>query len=354
MGLSLSLGGVLTLEELIDAQNKLVPEMMNALEIRYQILKYVKMKGPIGRRTLGSMANLTERETRSMLDQLRNQHLITISNKGAAITSTGQEVLETLNYPMDKVSGRLSLANKLTQLLGIRGIKIVNGNSDENLVAKESLGLEAANELVDHINELKIIAVTGGSTVAAIPSYIGEQRDTGDLLFIAARGGVGDDLGLQANAIAYKFSEAVGGEYLPFYYPDSLCLEAHEAFHKEKDVVQMMHLYEKVDCVIHGIGDAETMATLRGTSDVYRRMLRESHAKGEAFGYYFDSKGHVVHRIRTVGIQVEQLKRVPLLLAVAGGKSKAEAILSYLAAAPSQTILVTDEGAANEMLTYLL
>lgn len=339
---------------MIDAQNKLVPEMMNVLEARYQILKYVKMKGPIGRRALGSIANLTERETRSMLDQLRVQRLITISNKGAVITDTGEEVLDTLHYSMEKVSGRLSLANKLTQLLGIRGIKIVSGNSDENLAAKESLGLEAADELSKNLHEAKIIAVTGGSTVATIPSYIEQQSEKRDRLFIAARGGVGDDLGLQANAIAYKFSESFSGDYLPFYYPDSLCLEAHEAFHKEEDVVQMMHLYEKVDCVIHGIGDAETMAILRGTSDVYRRMLRESHAKGEAFGYYFDRKGQVVHRIRTVGIQVEQLKRVPLLLAVAGGKSKAEAILSYLAAAPAQTILVTDEGAANEMLTNLL
>ena len=79
-------------------------------------------------------------------------------------------------------------------------------------------------------------------------------------------------------------------------------------------------------------------------------MLKEQGAKGEAFGYYFDQTGKVVHRIRTVGIQTEQLKRVPLLISIAGGSSKAEAILSYMATAPKQTILVTDEGAANEMV----
>ncbi|WP_224654095.1 sugar-binding domain-containing protein, partial [Escherichia coli] len=66
--------------------------------------------------------------------------------------------------------------------------------------------------------------------------------------------------------------------------------------------------------------------------------------------YYFDGRGNVVHRIRTVGIQTEQLKKVPLIIAVAGGNSKAEAIMSYMASAPRQTILVTDEGAARAML----
>jgi central glycolytic genes regulator len=82
-------------------------------------------------------------------------------------------------------------------------------------------------------------------------------------------------------------------------------------------------------------------------------MLNEDGAKGEAFGYYFDRTGKVVHRIRTVGIRPEQLKRVPLPIAIAGGRSKAEAILSYMASAPKQTVLVTDEGAANEMVNLL-
>ena len=115
----------------------------------------------------------------------------------------------------------------------------------------------------------------------------------------------------------------------------------------------MIQLYEKVDCVLHGIGDAQTMANLRGSDDEERHMLKEEGAKGEAFGYYFDRTGKVVHRIRTVGIQPEQLKRVPLLISIAGGSSKAEAILSYMATAPKQTILVTDEGAANEMVNLL-
>ena len=57
---------------------------------------------------------------------------------------------------------------------------------------------------------------------------------------------------------------------------------------------------------------------------------------------------------RTVGIQTGHLEKNPLIISVAGGSSKAEAILAYMASAPKQTILVTDEGAANEMLKILI
>ena len=51
------------------------------------------------------------------------------------------------------------------------------------------------------------------------------------------------------------------------------------------------------------------MAELRNTPENEQlRLLQDRQAKGEAFGFYFDEQGEIVHRIRTVGIQMEQLK----------------------------------------------
>jgi len=341
---------VKSLEHLLAAQNKLVPEMVDLLQDRYRMLKYVKMVGPIGRRTLGEMAGLSERETRTMIDLLRTQKLLDINRSGASITTEGIDVLETLESTMEKWSGLTTIAKRLAERLGIQSVKIVAGNADTNAAAKSLLGLEAATEFTSTVGEGKTVAVTGGSTVASIPHFIENFNTTKDLRFIAARGGVGEDIGLQANVIAASFADVCGGTYKTFYYPEALSKEAHLAFKKESSVIEMIQLYDEVDCVIHGIGNAEKMASLRGSSEEEQQSLRSLDAKGEAFGYYFDFTGRVVHRIRTIGIQTEQLKRVPFIISVAGGKSKAEAILSYMATAPKQTILVTDEGAANEML----
>lgn len=339
--------------KIIEAQRKLVPEMMELLHLRYKVLKFIEIAGPIGRRPLGQMADISERECRNLMETLRTEGLIRIAKEGATITNEGATVLESLRPISDEWTGQGLIARKLGELLGIRSVQIVPGNSDENPAVKSLIGKEAAAEFMNRIGDGHIIAVTGGSSVAAIPRHIHSLENADCLHFIAARGGVGEDIGLQANVIAASFAEASGGTYSSFYYPESLSMEAHEVFKREPTAIQMMELYEKTDCVLHGIGDALRMADLRNTPENECHLLREQGAKGEAFGYYFDDKGKVVHRIRTVGIQTEQLDKVGLIIAVAGGKSKAEAILSYMAGAPRQTILVTDEGAARAMLKKL-
>lgn len=349
----LTTGGGMPLKYSMEAQSKLVPEMVDVLQERYKVLKFVEMAGPIGRRPLGEMAGLSERETRTIMDLLRKQHLINITKSGMTITVEGKDVLEALEQTMEVWSGRVVLEKRLKEYLGIHSVKVVAGNSDTDTTIKDLLGMAAANEFMSRISDGKTIAVTGGSSVASIPTYIDKENDVGNLLFIAARGGVGEEIALQANVIAASFANACGGTYNTFYYPESLSTEAHEAFCKDPSVLKMMHLYDEVDCVLHGIGDAQTMASMRGSSEEEISMLKKTKAKGEAFGYYFDRTGKAVHRIRTIGIQTEQIVRVPLLISIAGGGSKAEAILSYMATAPKQTILVTDEGAANEMIKRL-
>lgn len=339
--------------KLIEAQRKLVPEMMELLQQRYKVLKFIEVAGPIGRRPLGQMAGISERECRNLMETLRAEGLIRIAKEGATITGDGAAVLESLGPTIDEWTVQGLAARKLADLLGIKNVKIVPGDCDQNSAVKSLIGKEAAMEFTNRIGDGGIIAVTGGSSIAAIPPYIHPSENAERLHFIAARGGVGDDIGLQANVIAASFAQASGGTYSTFYYPESLSAEAHEVFKRESTAIQMMELYAKTDCVLHGIGDAQHMAGLRNTPADECEQLKAQGAKGEAFGYYFDSNGNVVHRIRTVGIQTEQLKNVPTILAVAGGKSKAEAILSYMASAPRQTILVTDEGAAREMLVKL-
>ncbi|PID24083.1 sugar-binding transcriptional regulator [Sporosarcina sp. P7] len=335
-----------------EAQLALIPELPLLIEQRYQMLKLIKASGPVGRRTLSSVSGLSERETRTMLDLLKEQELVHIAKEGVSTTEKGIEVLFALHDTMEERSGRRQLANELAERLGILKVHVVEGNSDDSPLTKKLLGMQAAKQFRSRITGNEIVAVTGGSSVAAIPSFM-QQDELPDVQFIAARGGVGEEIGLQANMIAASFAEACHATYKAFYYPDTLSEEAHAVFQHEPAAKEMLELYSRTDCVIHGVGNATKMAVLRNSPEEEQQILRDRQAKGEAFGFYFNQQGEIVHRIRTVGIQMEQLKDVPLVLTVAGGASKAEALLSYLASAPSQTILVTDEGAAQNMLSLM-
>ena len=47
---------------------------------------------------------------------------------------------------------------------------------------------------------------------------------------------------------------------------------------------------------------------------------------------------------------MKDLQKIPYVIAVAGGKTKARAIEAYIKNAPKQTWLITDEGAAKQIL----
>ncbi|WP_218086462.1 sugar-binding domain-containing protein, partial [Staphylococcus hominis] len=62
------------------------------------------------------------------------------------------------------------------------------------------------------------------------------------------------------------------------------------------------------------------------------------------------AQGHVVQKVKTIGLQLEDLESKEFIYAVAGGLSKGEAIKAYLSIAPKNTILITDEAAAIVIL----
>ena len=99
----------------------------------------------------------------------------------------------------------------------------------------------------------------------------------------------------------------------------------------------------------HRGGDGKAPAACPGAR---RSSSARTQAVGEAFGYYFDRDGRIVFTTSSVGMRFEDLADVELVVAVGGGKSKAEAALAVLST-QHQDIYITDEGAALEMLRRL-
>ena len=94
------------------------------------------------------------------------------------------------------------------------------------------------------------------------------------------------------------------------------------------------------------------MAERRNTPKEDLKKIEENEAVAEAFGYYFDRHGEVIHKVHSVGIQLEDLDSIPNIIAVAGGSSKADAIEAYFKK-PRNTVLITDEGAAKQLGKFL-
>ncbi len=83
------------------------------------------------------------------------------------------------------------------------------------------------------------------------------------------------------------------------------------------------------------------------------KLLEQLGAVGETFGYYFNRRGEIVYVTPSTGLKLEHIKRVGHVMAVAGGTSKAEAMLAVLSYDLPPTTLVTDEGALQEMMSLI-
>ncbi|NHC39255.1 hypothetical protein G6549_04705 [Bacillus sp. MM2020_1] len=338
------------MQSLIDIQKRLLPDLLQVLQKRYSILRYIGFMQPVGRRSLAVSLGYTERVLRGEVDFLREQNLIYTNNVGMSLTTEGKNLLEDLEGFMRELKGIDVMELELKHKLGIKKVIIVPGDSDESLMVKSELGKACAVCMKKLLSGKNIIAVTGGSTMAAVAERLLPELTQKDLLFVPARGGVGEDVQNQANTICSIMSRNTRTKHRVFYVPDQVSTDIYESLIKEPGIHEVLTLIKSASMVLHGIGDAITMAERRKSNPEILNKLESSKAVGEAFGYYFNEQGEIVHKVLTIGLQLEDLVNIPNVIAVAGGGSKAKAIKAYLKQAPASTILITDEGAVRSLL----
>lgn len=339
-----------TMDSILELQKRLLPDLLQVMQKRYSILQYIRLMQPVGRRSLAGSLSLTERVLRSEVEFLKDQDLIDISSMGMSLTSEGTQLLKKLESVMRKISGIAEMEQVLQRQLNIKKIIIVSGDSDESPWVKSELGRATANCMKKLLEGKNIIAVTGGTTMASVAEMLTPDLEEKELLFVPARGGVGEVVKNQANTICATMAEKTGGKHRAFYVPDQVSKEIYDSFIKEPYIAEVLGLLQTASMVLHGIGDAITMAQRRDTSPEILEKIKQRKAVGESFGYYVNEAGEVVHKVLTIGLQLDDIKNIENVIAVAGGASKSKAIRAFMKQAPSSTILITDEGAAKQML----
>ncbi|ODG90515.1 MULTISPECIES: sugar-binding domain-containing protein [Bacillaceae] len=337
------------MNHILKLQQKLLPDLIPVIQKRFQILQYIRIMQPIGRRNLSASVGLTERVLRSEVALLKEQRLINVASSGMTLTDEGLSLLLDLEEPMRELFGLKNIEDLLKETFNLKEVIVVSGDSDELDWVKKEMGRAAVGCINQRIETNNIVAVTGGSTLAAVAEMMNDDSKDLNTLFVPARGGLGEEVRNQANTICAKMAEMAKGNYRLLHLPDELSEEAYITMMEEPRVKEVLNLIRSSSIVVHGIGDAFTMAKRRQSSSEQLEILTESEAVGEAFGYYFNENGEVVYRVRTIGLQLNELENIPYVLGVAGGSSKAKAMASFLKKG-HVNILVTDEGAARELI----
>ncbi|MGO4888865.1 sugar-binding transcriptional regulator [Anaerobacillus sp. MEB173] len=337
---------------LLDIQKKLLPDFLTVMNERYRILQTVRLLEPIGRRNLATNLGISERVLRGEADFLKDQGLVNVSPSGMSLTDEGRHLLFQLEDIMKELFGLKDLEEQLIGKLPVKGVVIVPGDSDQHPWVKQEMGRSCVSEMKRNLTGEKIIAVTGGSTLAAVAEMMTPDETMKEALFVPARGGLGEQVENQANNICATMARKALGHYRLLHVPDQLSTETYERLIAEPSVKEILSLIKSASMIVHGIGEAKTMAKRRKSSDHVISKLEEMEAVAEAFGYYFNQSGDIIDRVNTIGLQLEDVKQSHSVIAVAGGRSKAAAIAAYMKRNHSD-ILITDEAAARELLQIM-
>lgn len=337
------------------AMTALVPDLLEVLHKRYSVVREISLHSPIGRRLLAERLAMSERALRTEIDFLKEQQFINVSREGMTLTIRGEELLRQLHPLAQQFLTMTQKEQQLAHDLNIQRAVIVGGDSskDERVLEQFSRKL---SEVLQHVltNQENVIAVLGGSTLRKVAEQVRPiKHKAKNHLFVAARGGMGDQLEFQANAVCDCLAQHLGGEAVPLYSPDYMSQQSYEILKQEPSIQRVLKLLSNAQYAIHGIGDAMTMARVRGMTADEIKMLKNKKAVAETFGYFYNSEGSVIYQIPRIGLDLESLNNIPYIFAIAGGSKKSSAIMAYMQQAPYQTCLITDEGAAEHILnTY--
>src|SRR5699024_9911735 len=207
---------------------------------------------PIGRRSIVEQTNFPERFIRNELFLLENQGLVFSTTRGMTITYSGHKMVESIDGVMRELNGLSELEMILQKQMHIQKVIVESGEREFEGFVKQELGRATVNYLRHRLINDVTLAVTGGTTMAAVAEVM-QPFEGVRCTFVPARGGVGEKVENQANTIVAQMAKAEKGEYHLLHVPDPLSETLYQTMLKEPSIMETLPYIKNANLVLHGI-----------------------------------------------------------------------------------------------------
>ncbi len=338
-------------DDFLELMQRLAPDLAREMALRALVLERIAALQPVGRRQLAMRLNLPEREIRTVATVLKEEGFIDLDAAGMTLTSAAEGVLPGAREFSRAMKGLTAMETTLAGLLNVPRVFVAAGNADQEPHVLQDVGRMAAQRLRSILQSGDTLAVTGGGTMAEVAKHM-QPSSPLNVMVVPARGGMGRAVETQANTLAAELARKLGGHHRLIHLPDHMDAAAMHEMRKLPEIRETIELLQRADVILHGIGRADEMAKHRHLTVSLTRKLLADGAVAEAFGYYFDREGNCLYTASSVGVDLGRLKPNCLMVAVAAGEKKAEAMIAVLRHYKHE-MLVTDEGAARRIIELL-
>lgn len=250
----------------------------------------------------------------------------------------------------------IELENTLKEKYKIK--EFVISPYDEGVGLKKRLSEKTANLLKRILEDNQTVGVGWGSTLIYIPDYL-EKCNSLDITFVPLLGGYGQmHLDIHANQLAFNLGRAFNGKSHILHAPAMVdTVEVKETFLSDNNIKYVLDLAKNANVALIGIGAPFGPETTLFDSGYFKKddieELKDAGAECDIVScMYLDKEGNeckIELLDRTIGISSKDLKEIPLVIGVAGGKGKHLAIKLALESGVLD-IAVIDERTAMYLL----
>lgn len=220
---------------------------------------------------------------------------------------------------------------------------------------RHTIGYFGAPVLGAIFHPAEIIAIAGGRTIHSLISHLPSARQTA-LTAVQAMGSVDSAVNeFDAQEVSRLLAQRLGASFqalsTPAFMPDK---QTRDTLLELPPIRSVHDFFARTTIAIIGVGTLENSVFIeRGVFTPENiAQLRKAGAIGEICGRFFDANGRECEsswRDRATGINLEQLRRTPNVVAVVSGNDRSPALLAAIRGGLVKS-LVIDEGGANALL----
>lgn len=259
-------------------------------------------------------------------------------------------------YIKDQSVHSVQLEQKLESKFNLKDAVVVPTIGLTPDMAKRAVGQSAAYYVAKKIKDYKSLGISWGTTLAEmVKEFPYDRRD--DMKIVPLEGGMGrKHAEIHANQLAYELAKKLNSNCLYLYAPAILdSVELKNRLLEMEDIKGVLEEGKKVDVAVIGIGNPHKGSTLKEIgyledSDVH--ILRQLGAVGDIGFRFFNDKGMPINdelNNKVIGVSLEELKKIPMVIAVVEGSHKADSVLGALEG-KHLDVLITDEQTASALL----
>lgn len=247
------------------------------------------------------------------------------------------------------------LEGKIERLYGLREVVCIPNLGNESS-SKSRLGAAASKYLLRVIRDGQTIGVSSGTTLHEVAEAMSTNQHYPSVTFVPIVGGMGNErVDIHANHIVAKLAESLQAQYKLLHAPVMVdSKEVKEIFMRQTSIQDVFNLATQSNIAIVGIGGTPEYSTMVQSylGQEHQEHFDHTDIVGDICYNFIDKNGRTAHSSwneKVITLELEKLKEIPLIIGVACGLEKVQAIKAALEGRLVH-VLVTDEQTAKALL----